>query len=122
MNRNNSYHILTIGVSATLFICIIGLVIIYLFPKYFNYNLQTGFLSLAGTSLGTLLGQYSKHKKNISITKNIFFRVIFICFSCIGLSIVIFLLLHERGFFSILILNAIGLGISIKILAKRIEH
>ncbi len=56
--------VLNIAMRITLLICLSGLVAIFLFPEYYNPYLLIVFLSFTGTSLGTLLGQNARRKKN----------------------------------------------------------
>jgi drug/metabolite transporter (DMT)-like permease len=104
--------------TIAVFVSVTGLLIIHLYPELHREYLIPMFFALGGTSIGTILGTNVRNRKHIHVAKTIFFRVLIICLSCVILSIAVFLFSKNKGLVEILIINLVGLVISIWILIK----
>jgi hypothetical protein len=99
-------------------ISISGLFLIHLKTEFYKLYLNSIFWSLGGTSFGTLLGIYSREKNNRIIPKKSFISILIICICAIVISFTAFYFFGEDSLYGILILNIVGLIISIGILIK----
>jgi hypothetical protein len=118
ITQSNLIKIMTI----TVFVSVTGLLIIYLYPELHRKYLVPMFFALGGTSIGTILGTYVRNRKQIHIAKTIFFWILIICLICVTLSITVFLIFKNKGLVEILIINIVGLVISIWILIRVGKH
>jgi hypothetical protein len=103
---------------AIFFASVIGLFVVYIYPKYYNPYLSSLFWSLSGTSLGFILGTYRRNKVDQQVAKKVFIRILSICIILISISILIFLIFKSEGLILILIINVLGLGSAIWMLTK----
>ena len=109
-----------ITLMLTIFIVsVIGLFVIYIYPEVYRLYLNSLFWSLAGTSMGYILGTYKRYKAEKQITRTTFYQIILICIIAITASFVAYMALNRSGIILIIGINIIGLSLAVWMLLRK---